>query len=296
MQGQQHSASKGVENRRQFLRKASSAAAGLWVAAHWSGAHGPGLAEAALAQPSDQPFPLGMASYSLRSFPLDKALAMTAELRLKHLCLKSFHLPLDASQQQIAEAVAKVKQAGLDLYAGGVISMRNEKEVNQAFDYAKAAGMRMIIAMPLPDVLPLLEKKVRAYGIRIAIHNHGPGDKVYPTPESAYEKIQSLDKRIGLCLDLGHTVRVGADPDRSARQCADRLFDVHLKDVSAATPAGKEIEVGRGVIDIPKFLRTLKEIRYAGVLAFEYEKDPKDPMPGLKESVAYVRRVMGELQ
>jgi sugar phosphate isomerase/epimerase len=167
--------------------------------------------------------------------------------------------------------------------------MRSEEQVHQAFDYAKAAGMRVIIGVPRPEFLPLVNRKVKEYDIKVAIHNHGPTDKVYPVPGSAYEKIKDLDERIGLCNDIGHTMRAGVDPSESIRKYADRLHDIHLKDVSMATAKGHAVEAGRGVIDLPQVLRTLLDIGYEGIASFEYEKDANDPMPGLAESVGYVR-------
>lgn len=237
-------------------------------------------------------FELGLASYTLRKFDLDKTLAMTKRVGLKYLCFKDVHLKLDSTPEQIQAAVQKVKDAGLILYGGGVIYMRNEDQVRQAFDYAKAAGMKVIVGVPVPELLPLVDKLVKQYDIKVAIHNHGPSDKVYPVPATAYEKIKDLDKRIGLCDDIGHTMRAGVDPCESAEKFADRLLDVHIKDVTAADAKGGAVEVGRGVIDIPKFIRTLVKIKYEGVVSFEYEKDADDPLAGLAESVGYVRGVM----
>ena len=124
----------------------------------------------------------------------------------------------------------------------------------------------------------MVNEKVKQFDIDVAIHNHGPGDKVYPTPESIYQKVEKLDKRIGLCIDIGHTVRIGADPIADAERFADRLLDLHIKDVSAAQPEGKTVECGRGVIDIPAFLRTLVKINYSRVASFEHEKDENDPL------------------
>jgi len=176
-----------------------------------------------------------------------------------------------------------------------VIGMRDAKAVDQAFDYAKAAGMKTIVGVPEPKLLPLVDKKVKEYDIAVAIHNHGPGDKTYPSPESAYEKIKDLDKRIGLCMDIGHTVRYGECPIRDARRFADRLLDIHLKDVSEASKKGYTVEIGRGIIDIPAFLRALVEIKYSRVASFEYEKDPDDPLAGLAESVGYVKGVLATI-
>ncbi len=276
-------------NRRQFLQIASAGAA-----MSLTGVPGATLRTATAMENSAQKpkFKLGMASYTLRKFNLDQTLKMTNRLALKYICFKDFHLALNSSPQQIETAVAKVKDAGLDLYGGGVIYMRNEQQVRQGFAYARAAGMKVIVGVPAHDVLGLVEEMVKEYDIKVAIHNHGPGDQVYPTPETAYERVKDLDPRIGLCIDIGHTMRSGIDPSEPAQRYADRLHDVHIKDVSAATGRGSTVEIGRGVIDIPRFLRTLVKIDYAGVVSFEHEKDQNDPLPGVAESVGYVRGVL----
>jgi inosose dehydratase len=235
---------------------------------------------------------LGMASYTLREFTVEEALAMTKRLDLKKIAFKSMHLPLDSTEEFIDNTVKKVKAAGLDLYGAGVVYMKDEKEVDQAFEYARMAGMKVIIGVPEHELLALVEKKVQNYDIKVAIHNHGPGDEKYPSPASVYEKIKDLDPRIGLCIDIGHTQRIGLDPSEEAKKYADRLHDIHIKDVTASTAEGKTVEIGRGIIDIPKFLRTLIEIKYKGVVSLEYEKDAKDPLPGSAESVGFLRGVL----
>lgn len=241
-------------------------------------------------------FELGMASYTLRKFSLDDAIAMTKRVGLTNIAVKSMHLPLDSSPEQIKAAADKVKEAGLNLYACGVVYMKNADQVNQAFEYAKAAGMKTIIGVPEPDLLGLVNRKVKEYDIQVAIHNHGPGDNVYPTPTSIIEKVKDLDGRIGLCMDIGHTVRIGEDPIRDTVRYARRLLDVHVKDVTAAEAKGHGVEIGRGVIDIPGFIRTLIRIRYKGYVSFEYEKDADDPLAGLAESVGYVKGVMAAVE
>ncbi len=243
-------------------------------------------------QAGDPPLTLGMASYTFRKFNLDETIAMTKRLGLKRIALKSFHLPLDATPDQIRETVQKVNDAGLVLYGGGVIYMKNEDQVHQAFDYAKAAGMNVIIGVPNHDLLDLVENKTKEYDILLAIHNHGPGDKVYPSPRSVYEKVRDRDPRMGLCMDIGHTQRLGLDPGKEFVKYKDRVFDLHLKDVTSPTPEGKTIEIGRGVIDIPKFIKTLIKHHYKGTAALEFEKDAKDPLPGAAESIGYLRGVM----
>jgi len=283
---------KELQNRRRFLTVAAASVAG---AGGFLSRPAPAAADGGSAQAKKPKFQLGLASYTLRKFNLDDTLAMTKRVGLKYIAFKDFHLALDSSPEKIRSVVRKVEDAGLKLYGGGVIYMRNEAQVHQAFDYAKAAGMKVIIGVPMPELLPLVNEKVKQYDIKVAIHNHGPGDKTYPVPAAAYEKIKRLDRRIGLCNDIGHTIRAGVNPAVSIEKYADRLHDVHIKDVTAANAKGHGVEIGRGVINLPEVLRALIKIDYAGIASFEYEKDADDPMPGLAESVGYVKGVLAAI-
>lgn len=273
-------------NRNEFLKLMGLSAVGAATLS-------PALAAASsVRQPAAEGLTLGLASYTFHKFGLDKTIAMAQRVGLKNIALKSMHLPLDSSAQEIKAATDKIKKAGLTLYGAGVIYMKTPEEVDQVFEYAKQAGVRVIIGVPAYDLLERVNKKVQEYDIKLAIHNHGPGDDVYASPTTAYDKVKNLDPRMGLCMDIGHTQRIGEDPATLAEKYQDRLFDVHLKDVTTSTGDGVPQEVGRGVIDISGFLRTLEKINYDGVVAFEYEKDGDDPLPGLAESVGYVRGVL----
>jgi len=275
--------------RRDLLRLAGATAAALSLETR--AAHGRATRPARTTRVK-----FGLASYSLRKFDLDRTIEMTKRVGLKYICLKSFHLPLDSTPDRIAQVVKKLKDAGLVLYAGGVISMRTQADIDRAFEYAKAAGMRVIVAGNLPPaLLPVVDAKVKQYDIKVAIHNHGPGDRLYPTPDSAYARLKPYDKRIGFCHDIGHTQRLGIDPVASTLKVADRLHDIHVKDVTGPTARDHGCEIGRGVIDIPGFLRTLLKIKYAGVVAIEYEKDADDPLPGLAESAGYLKGALAAI-
>ncbi|MGB7581684.1 MAG: sugar phosphate isomerase/epimerase [Sedimentisphaerales bacterium] len=240
-------------------------------------------------------FNLGMTSYTFRKFPTEQAIAMTKRLGLKYISFKDVHMPLNSTPEQIQNTVAKVKEAGLFLYTCGVIYMKTEADVQQAFDYAKAAGVKMIVGVPNYELLGLVEKKVKEYNIKVAVHNHGADYKLYPSPASVYEKIKDLDKRIGLCIDIGHTQRSGIDPSEAAEKFADRLLDLHIKDESSATTEGTTVEMGRGVIDLVKLMRTLEKIGYSNIAAFEFEKDENDPLAGVAESVGYTRGILASI-
>jgi len=238
------------------------------------------------------PFKLGIASYTLREFSLEETITMTNRLEIKNLALKSMHMPLESTPEEIRSMAASVHKAGIDLYGAGVIYMKNQEEVDQAFAYAGYAGLKVIIGVPEHEILEYCNKKVKESGIKLAIHNHGPGDERYPSPESAYVKIKEMDPGMGLCVDIGHTMRIGLDPVTETAKYFDRVYDIHIKDVDKAEETGNTVEIGRGVIDIPGFLKMLIKKNYQGVVSFEYEKDGKDPFPGLSESVGYVRGVL----
>ena len=250
-------------------------------------------ADLALNSPgAETPFQLGIASYTFREFSLEETISMTQKLGMKKLCLKSMHLPLDLSKEKIQSESEKVRSAGIDLYGAGVIYMKTKEEVDHAFKYAKTAGMKVIVGVPEHELLELCNAKVKETGINLAIHNHGPGDEKYPSPESAYRLVENMDPGMGLCIDIGHTARIGLDPTKETKRFMDRVLDVHIKDVDQGAAEGKTLEIGHGVIDIPGFLSMLLQENYSKVVSFEFEKDGKDPLPGLAESVGYVRGVL----
>jgi sugar phosphate isomerase/epimerase len=235
---------------------------------------------------------VGLASYTLRKYSLDEVIEICQRLDIKDVAFKSFHLPYESSNEELLQITAKVKARGLNLYGCGVIYMKTPEDVEKYFNYAKAAGLNMIIGAPEHHLLDIIEAKVKQTDIKLAIHNHGPEDEIFPSPGSVYEKIKNLDKRIGLCVDTGHTFRLNLDPATELKKYKDRLFDVHIKDINEQIPKGQNVEIGRGKMNIPSIMKALKEIEYNGVLGLEYEKDGDHAIYGLSESVGYVRGVL----
>ena len=252
----------------------------------------PGSAFSSGSKKRNNEFNLGVASYTFRKFSLEETINMLKKMNINNVALKSMHMPLEGSKSEIKSAAQKVRDAGINLYGAGVIYMKNKEQVDQAFDYAKTAGLDVIIGVPNHELLPYVDQKVKDYDIKVAIHNHGPGDDLYPSPSSVIDKVKDLDKRIGLCIDIGHTKRIQEDPAKLAAKYVDRLYDVHIKDVNAAKAEGKTVEIGRGVIDIPGFLKTLQKINYQGIVSLEYEKDGDDPLAGSAESIGYLRGII----
>lgn len=241
---------------------------------------------------SPEPLPIGIAGFTFYKFDLDKAIAMMKRMDVHYLSMKEFHLPLNSSQETIDAAMAKLKAADINVYTVGVIYMKTKDAVDQAFAYAKKCGVNMIVGVPAYDLIDYAEQKVKEYNIRLAIHNHGPEDALYPGPKDVYDRIKNRDARMGLCIDIGHATRAGAVADKAVKEFKDRLFDLHIKDVTAAVKEGKAVEIGRGVINFPALVKSLKKIGYKGVCSIEYEKDMGDPLAGIAESIGYFKGVM----
>jgi sugar phosphate isomerase/epimerase len=207
------------------------------------------------------------------------------------------HLPLKSTPEQRKEVTAKFAAAEITALSCGVVAMPNKEEtIKQAFEYARDAGIPTIVISPAPEALPLIEKYVKEFNIPVAIHNHGPEDKTgFHAPADVWAAVEKLDERVGLCIDVGHTSKAGADPAESIRKFASRLHDVHFKDVADKGPKAKTVECGRGVLDIRGMFQALLDIKYAHAVSFEFEKDADDPLPGLAETVGYCKGVISDM-
>jgi sugar phosphate isomerase/epimerase len=236
---------------------------------------------------------LGVASYSCREFTLDQTLDMAKALGVTHMTFKDVHLPRTDPPKTTRALRAKIEAAGITIMGGGTITLPNDPvQIRKDFEYAKNAGFPLIFISPEPEALDTIEQMAKAFNIRAAIHNHGPEDKHWPRPQDAYDAIKSRDPHLGLCIDIGHTTRTGADPVKACRQFRDRLYDMHVKDLAIATDKDSQVEVGRGVLDFPALFRTLIDIGYQGQVGLEYEIKENDPLPGMIESIAYMRGVL----
>ena len=276
-----------MDSRRIFLKKTTFGIAAATL--------GPVLSSAGTFAHStakeDATLPVGIADYTFLNFDIPQSIQMMQRLDIHAMSLKNFHLPYDSTKEKIDEVVNEYKNGGISIYGVGVIYMKNKEEIDQAFEYAKNVGVSIIIGVPEHDQIDYVEQKVKSYNIKLAIHNHGPEDKMYPNPQIAYDLIKNKDPRMGLCLDIGHAQRAGVDPANAALKYNKRIFDLHIKDVTKAEQDGKAIEAGRGIIDFPALVKALRKIKYPGHCSIEFEKDMKDPFPGIAESVGYFRGV-----
>jgi len=239
---------------------------------------------------------LGVATYSLRNFPRTKAIAMIKELGIRDVSIKEVHIPYQSTPEEQIAGRDEFDAAGLNICSGGVIYMDkgDEASIKVYFDYAKNSGMPMIIAGASPQTLPIIEKLAKQYNIRIAVHNHGPEDKIFPNPQVPLKLMGNMDPRIGVCIDVGHTVRTGVNLIDTIRAAGDRLLDIHVKDLRDLKDEKSQCPVGDGVMPIVPMFRELRKMKYRGLVALEYEIDADNPLPGMQKSFAYMRNVLAK--
>lgn len=278
-----------MSNRRNFLQKTMLGIAGVSLVPNLGNATKLNTEQPKMSKTN---LSIGIAGYTFAKFSLDQSILMMKRVGLTNLSLKEIHLPLNSSDEQISEAMNKFKAAGINVYAVGVIYMKSKAAVDTAFSYAKKVGVDMIVGVPNYDLISYAEQKVKEYNIRLAIHNHGPEDALYPAPGDVYDRIKNLDARMGMCIDIGHSLRAGTLPEVAIKQYKDRIYDLHIKDINAAAKDGKAIEIGRGVIHFSEVIEALHKIKYQGVCSIEYEKDMTDPLPGIAESIGYFKGVL----
>src|SRR3954453_19427030 len=241
---------------------------------------------------------LGVASYSFRKFNRTQAIQMLKELGTPYLNVKDFHLKMESSPEEVEAAKKEFANAGVQLVGCGNVSFQkaDESDIKTKFEYAKRAGFPLIVCAPTAETLPMLEKYVKQYNIKIAVHNHGPEDKHFPTPQSVLAAVKNMDPRCGLCMDIGHTSRAGVNIVDSIVEAGPRLLDMHTKDLSDPMVKESQVAVGEGKLPIKQIFAQLIKMKYKGCVNLEYEIHESDPLPGMKKSFATMRQILDELK
>lgn len=255
----------------------------------------PGFAQPAAEGGSASPIRLGLASYTFRNFTRAQLLGFMKQLNVNALNAKDTkdHLPMDPAGE--AAALADYASAGIKLHAVGAVYFPkdDDDDIRSKFEYAKRAGVSVIVAGdPAIATVPRTEKFVKEYDIRFAIHNHGPEDKLWPSPLDVLKAVKNMDPRMGCCIDVGHCVRAGTDVVQAIHAAGPRLFNMHMKDLTDFHAKESQVAVGDGIMPVREIFKALVAIQYPGYVDLEYEVHADDPMPGVISSFAYMRGVL----
>jgi sugar phosphate isomerase/epimerase len=233
-------------------------------------------------------FDVGLQSYTLRGFDVDRALSEIHKLGLGSVELFEAHFSSKSSDADIEAMKGKTQDLGIRMLGHGVNPFTADHEANRRwFVFARKAGIRNLSADPTEDAFDSLDKLCEEFQIRIAIHNHGPGAR-YDKIADVLNAVQGRHPLIGACADLGHYIRSAEDPVRAIHLFEGRLFGIHLKDFAEQKARTKGVILGRGHLDVVGVFKALRQVNFPadGCLSLEYEENPQDPLAEVRECLA----------
>ena len=235
---------------------------------------------------------LGIATYTFRNFSRAYTIKAIKDMGIVDCNVKDMHLPMNDTPEQLRAGVKRFTDAGLKIVAGGNVSMQKEEQLRPAFEYAKACGFPVIVCIPTPETIGKVESLVKEFNIPVAIHNHGPEEKNFQSPYDVLKVINNMDPRVGLCIDVGHTMRTGVDVVKAIADAGPRLLNMHVKDLRSPTARESQCEAGKGIMPFPAIFKQLLAMKYTGSVDLEYEINDFAPLDGTIQSIAYMRGVL----
>lgn len=286
-------------NRRQFLQTTGAALGAAAI---------PTLTDAAAVRQDADPFggfTVGIQSYSYRNFqPLEKALEQIQILGIRNVELYRQHVPTTATEAQLKAVRSLLEKYRVTPIAFGVERFTKDHDANRRlFTFARNLGVRYLSADPDPDSFDSLDKLVAEFNIGIAIHPHGPSGKQlhrWYSAETIMDAVRNRHRLVGSCLDTGHLIRSAQepfnrklDPAQQVRAMGARNFGLHLKDHD--NKARTDVVFGRGVLNVPNVLRALREVKFTGYIAIEYEANPNNPTPDIRACLDVFRESVRKL-
>lgn len=267
---------------------------------------------------AEVPFRLGVAGFTFARMSLDASIAAMQASHCRWLAINDAHITYSAGEAEISAYLAKLGAAGIRTEVVGPVYFDNERTIRTVFEFARRCGARTVTGIPYEApagkadalknrveseaMLDVVERLVKAYDIRFAIHSHGPDMKApYPTAESVMARIGARDRRIGLCLDVRRERRMGIDPVKTIEKYGDRIYDIHINNILIRQPE-KGVKPylpttgANGNLDVPAIFHALAKVGYRGICHIEHVGKPTTANQMLAESAGYFRGVMDSIR
>ena len=252
-------------------------------------------------------FKLGVAGFTFNKRTIDDALAIMQKADVHYLCVKDFHLPFTATDAEIAVFKEKCAAYGVTPYAIGPVYVKDATKLREQFEFARRLGVGTIVGVPYEPtdekdswskrrgsraLLMEVDKLVKEFDVRYAIHNHGPASPdMYPDVEYGWNLVKDLDPRIGFCIDVGWEYGSDKNPAETIRKYGARIYDAHIKNFPPGEKNGGAIPLPRGKIDLVPVFQAFADVGYDGVCSLEYAKNYEDNLLAVIECIAYERGI-----
>jgi inosose dehydratase len=244
-------------------------------------------------------FTVGIQSYTFRNFNLEQALKRIVECGINKAEFYNAHIPITDDSEKIKSTLKICSDSGVTPISFGVESFTKDHDANKKkFEFAKALGIKYMSADPTPDSFDSLDKLCDEYKIAIAIHPHGPqgGTKRHRwwSAEVILEAVKDHNELIGTCLDTGHLIRMAQlgenlDPTQQIKVMGKRNFGMHLKDHDNKRKTDVIYGQDGGVLNVVAVLKALREVKFTGYIAIEYEAKPEEPTEDVKAMVKIIQ-------
>ncbi len=240
---------------------------------------------------------VGLQTWTCRNMNFDQVVEFAVKHKIKYLEMTAAHFDPNGSPEETKRKQAILEEKGLVFYTFGVAGTTANKEDNRKlFVFAKAMGIKFIVVEPKNEAViwDNLEELVKEYDIKLAIHNHGI-TSTYGNPETVKKLFAARDKRIGVCLDVGHVTGAGFDAAKVFREYEGRVWDIHLKDKKVEIADGKEVildvPIGQGQANYKDLFMELKKAKWSGVLAIETDNGTfaREPTDYVQAALRYVK-------
>jgi sugar phosphate isomerase/epimerase len=233
---------------------------------------------------------MGIQSYTLRSMSLDNALAaIQNELKLKEVELYSAHIK-GVSPAQVVE---KLKSHDVKCTSFGVVPFGKDHDANRKhFELGKTLGCKNLSCDPENDskCWESVGKLCDEYDMSVAIHPHGPGGR-WVKIDQIHDAIKDANPKIGMNDETGWLIAADEDPVRCLDVFKERVYAIHLKDFRKSTNGKlQDVPAGEGRLDVDAFVKKLLEMKYAGIVAVEYEAD--EPVAAVQKSLARIKEAV----
>jgi sugar phosphate isomerase/epimerase len=246
---------------------------------------------------------IGCQAYSFKEFSAFEAIAKTKEAggktiefypgqKLKPDSPKDEVVHHNSSDKVIDSLLAECKRQGVFPVNYGVVGANNPEEVNKIMAFAKKMGL-YAVCTESTEQIAAWEEAAKKTDVKVAFHEHGgsmskPDYKVW-NPLYILGVVESRDKRVGACADLGHWCTSNLKPIECLRILKGRVISVHLKDKSEMGGKGVVVPAGKGVVDVAACIEELKKQKFTGHFSIEHENDWHDSVPKIKESVEFTK-------
>ncbi len=238
----------------------------------------------------------GVQSWCFREFKRNVEVAeKVREIGVDKLEISGAHADFH-NLSDFKEVVKIYQEAGVAIISLGVQTFVGDPKERDYFECAALAGAKHISVHfkvdSFPEAIKQTQKLSDEFGIRVGIHCHG--GYMFGGQVDVLEYLIKLGSpQVGICIDTAWCMQIGpylGKPVEWAKRFAGHIYGIHYKDFTfGSNGQWTDTVVGQGNLDLPKFIEALDSNGFDGMAVIEYEAEPQNPVPALKNCVKAMR-------